>query len=158
MYLRASLAYFEPESEFELRSGDGLEEFIFAVYEIEKKKSGIDYLSLDDGNTNKGMNTYGNIEEISKFNKTQRLGTIQGMRNGSDQDDDYSESKGFETLWTVAEVSNEGCDSDSIDEEEVLEDIEKGNVIKNKLERSLNLRYKDGIYTPDTDKILDKTR
>lgn len=53
MYLRASLAYFEPESEFELRSGDGLEEFIFAVYEIEKKKSGVDYLSLEDSGNDK---------------------------------------------------------------------------------------------------------
>jgi len=35
-FLRSSLAYFEEESEFELRSGDGLEEFIFAIYEIER--------------------------------------------------------------------------------------------------------------------------
>jgi hypothetical protein len=76
IYLRASLAYFEPESEFELRCGDGLEEFIFALYEMEKKRSGIDYLCLDESNFDSGQNTYSYGEsqqqEYSNFNKTQR--------------------------------------------------------------------------------------
>lgn len=59
MYLRESLAYFEPESEFEMRTGDGLEEFIFALYEVEKKKSGIDYLSLEEiGEASQPGNTF----------------------------------------------------------------------------------------------------
>lgn len=43
---------------------------------------------------------------------------FQRFRDQLEQDD-YSESKGFETLWTVAEVSNEGENSDSIDQDDV---------------------------------------
>jgi len=73
MYLRAGLAYFEPETDIELKSGDGLEEFIFAVYEIEKKKSGVDYLSLDDCDEHEHeINSFGDIDELHKFNKFKR--------------------------------------------------------------------------------------
>jgi hypothetical protein len=124
MYLRASLAYFEPESEFELRSGDGVEEFIFAVYEIEKKKSGIDYLNLEEGGSGSNANTYGETEEGESFGRTSRRSgkvnsskfeKFQRFRDSGSDHEDFVDSKGFETLWTVAEVSNDGGDSDSID-------------------------------------------
>ena len=47
MFLKDSLSYFQKESQKELRLGDELEEFIFALFEYEKKRSGLDYLTMD---------------------------------------------------------------------------------------------------------------
>lgn len=43
--LRASLAFFQDECELEITLGDAIEEFIFALFEFEKVRSGIDYLT-----------------------------------------------------------------------------------------------------------------
>ena len=45
--LRSSLSYFDRETEMEATTADRLEEFIFAIYQVEKHRSGIDYLALN---------------------------------------------------------------------------------------------------------------
>ena len=44
-FLKASLGYFEPESEVESSVADALEEFVFAIFEFVKLRDGADYLS-----------------------------------------------------------------------------------------------------------------
>jgi len=47
-YLKASLTASEEETDNETVLGDALEEFLFAFFDFEKKRSGTDYLSTDD--------------------------------------------------------------------------------------------------------------
>lgn len=118
-HLRHSLAYFEPESELELRSGDGIEEFIFAVYEVEKKHSGIDYLSLDDEPTHnfQNTNTIGSqnskhfAREQSSIHSSNQQPNFQVLN--IEKEFDEQNSAKYDGLWTVAEASNEEGDSDN---------------------------------------------
>ena len=45
--LKSSLSYFDRESVLEITTADGIEEFVFSVYQLEKHRSGIDFLSFE---------------------------------------------------------------------------------------------------------------
>lgn len=138
-FLRESLAYFQPESDPEMEIANSIEEFIFSIFQLEKEKSGIDYLHSDDNGLKE------NPKEVRK--RRREVGeknliriNIKREKMKAKSRDKIRENPSKRLLvkridmYTVEEESNEGGEYESLDSRSVrlLDSLRNSrNVVEN---------------------------
>lgn len=120
LFLRQSLAYFHPEQEGELEVANSLEEFIFSLFQVEKEKTGVDYLHSDEVIKEDPKDVRDKRRKIGDENvvrisiKRARMKSVTKERLKNRPSGGFMKPKKLE-MWTVEEESNEGGDFDSVD-------------------------------------------
>jgi len=83
--LKTSLTFSSQESSEELRAGDGIEEFVFAYFEFEKERSGVDYLTTENSEGKKSLH------DQKKDGKTYEIWTVQEEESEYLEDEDRNQ-------------------------------------------------------------------
>lgn len=86
-FLKNSLSFYDKETELESKVGNAYEEFIFAFFELENARSGVDYLTLNLSSEVENSSTSGSKNLRSKL-ETGKKFEIYTVKEASSRDED----------------------------------------------------------------------